>query len=111
MATSADLDIVEGTQRPAGATVDPEKDRSVEKTEPPHYADDAESLSGPNGEVYPTAEETETLRHVHGKVNWLIYTIGIIEMAERFAYYGTTAVCRSYLSIPPKTPVALVRPS
>jgi POT family proton-dependent oligopeptide transporter len=68
-------------------------------------------LSGPNGEVYPTAEETETLRHVHGKVNWLIYTIGIVEMAERFAYYGTTAVCRSCLSIPLKAPVTSVPPS
>lgn len=25
----------------------------------------------------------------------MIYVIGIVEMCERFAYYGTTAVCMS----------------
>lgn len=55
---------------------------------------DSDSLRGPNGEIYPTDEEMDTLRRVHGKVNWLIYTIGIVEMVERFAYYGTTAVCQ-----------------
>ena len=49
---------------------------------------------GPNGEQYPTDEDWTTLRRVYGKVNWMIYIIGIVEMCERFAYYGTTAVCR-----------------
>ena len=48
---------------------------------------------GPNGEQYPTEEDWATLRRVYGKVNWMIYIIGIVEMCERFAYYGTTAVC------------------
>jgi POT family proton-dependent oligopeptide transporter len=50
-------------------------------------------LVGPNGEQYPTEEDWTTLRRVYGKVNWMIYIIGIVEMCERFAYYGTTAVC------------------
>lgn len=50
-------------------------------------------LIGPNGEQYPSEEEWRTLRRVYGKVNWMIYIIGIVEMCERFAYYGTTAVC------------------
>lgn len=62
-------------------------------TVPKYESGDADSLTGPNGEVYPTDEEMGTLRRVHGKVSWLIYTIGIVEMVERFAYYGTTAVC------------------
>lgn len=45
--------------------------------------------------VYPTDEELETLRRVHGKVDWVIYSIGVVELVERFAYYGTTAVCMS----------------
>jgi POT family proton-dependent oligopeptide transporter len=52
-------------------------------------------LLGPNGEQYPTEEEWGTLRRVYGKVSWMIYIIGIVEMCERFAYYGTTAVCKS----------------
>ena len=52
-----------------------------------------EKLVGPNGEQYPTVQDWSTLRRVYGKVNWMIYIIGIVEMCERFAYYGTTAVC------------------
>lgn len=54
----------------------------------------SEELIGPNGEQYPTEEDWATLRRVYGKVNWMIYVIGIVEMCERFAYYGTTAVCK-----------------
>lgn len=50
-------------------------------------------IRGPNGEEYPTAEELKTLRRVKGRINWIIYTIAFIELCERFAYYGTTAVC------------------
>lgn len=52
-----------------------------------------EERVGPNGEQYPTKEEFETLPHVVGKVNWIIYSIAFIELCERFGYYGTTAVC------------------
>lgn len=50
-------------------------------------------LRGPNGEIYPTAEELLTLRPVRGKIEWIIYTIAIVEMVERFSYYGTTTIC------------------
>jgi len=60
-------------------------------------ADDAREdiLRGPNGEIYPTAEELRTLRLVRGKIEWIIYTIAIVEMVERFSYYGTTTICKS----------------
>ena len=48
----------------------------------------------------PTDEELQTLRRVAGKVPWTAYTIGIVELCERFSYYGTTAVC---MSTPRKT--------
>jgi POT family proton-dependent oligopeptide transporter len=54
-----------------------------------------EVLVGPNGEQYPTSEELKTLRRTHGHVPWLLYTIAFVELCERFAYYGTTVVCRS----------------
>ncbi|KAH8728577.1 peptide transporter PTR2-A [Phaeosphaeriaceae sp. PMI808] len=40
-------------------------------------------LLGPNGEQYPSEEEWKTLRRVYGKVDWMIYIIGIVEMCER----------------------------
>lgn len=55
--------------------------------------DDLAVLRGPNGEEYPTAEELQTLERVQGPITWIIYTIAFIELCERFAYYGTTAVC------------------
>ncbi|KAI1412806.1 POT family protein [Hypoxylon sp. FL1857] len=57
-------------------------------------------LRGPNGEEYPTKEELDTLRRVKGPINWIIYTIAFIELCERFAYYGTTAVFVNFISQP-----------
>ncbi|XXH01317.1 hypothetical protein Hte_007674 [Hypoxylon texense] len=57
-------------------------------------------LRGPNGEEYPTKKELETLRRIKGRINWIIYTIAFIELCERFAYYGTTAVFVNFISQP-----------
>jgi proton-dependent oligopeptide transporter, POT family len=35
-------------------------------------------LVGPNGEQYPTKEELQTLRRVHGTTSWVLYTIGSV---------------------------------
>ena len=78
--------------------------RSTGEKTAPVAPDDAEEvgrivesdiLRGPNGEIYPTAEELLTLRPVRGKIEWIIYTIAIVEMVERFSYYGTTTICKS----------------
>jgi len=59
-------------------------------------SDDVEGpLRGPNGEEYPTKRDLETLRRIKGHISPIIYTIAFIELCERFAYYGTTAVCMS----------------
>ena len=42
----------------------------------------------------PTVEELHTLRRVTGAVPWQAYTVALIEMFERFSYYGTTVVCK-----------------
>ncbi|KAI0381485.1 POT family protein [Hypomontagnella monticulosa] len=57
-------------------------------------------IRGPNGEEYPTEDELKTLRRVKGRINWIIYTIAFIELCERFAYYGTTAVFVNFISQP-----------
>lgn len=63
-------------------------------------ANDSSALRGPNGEEYPTAEELNTLERVKGPITWIIYTIAFIELCERFAYYGTTAVFVNFISEP-----------
>lgn len=63
-------------------------------------SDTDEALRGPNGEEYPSKEDLKTLRRVKGHISSIIYTIAFIELCERFAYYGTTAVC---MSSPPQS--------
>ncbi|KAI1504066.1 POT family protein [Biscogniauxia marginata] len=63
-------------------------------------SDTEDLLRGPNGEEYPTQSELETLRRVKGKINFIIYTIAFIELCERFAYYGTTAVFVNFIQQP-----------
>jgi len=88
MSSGAPLEIVDV----ATARVPDSKDEYVlEKRE--SLSSTKNDLVGPDGELYPTDEEWTSLRRVYGKVNWMIYIIGIVEMCERFAYYGTTAVC------------------
>jgi POT family proton-dependent oligopeptide transporter len=43
---------------------------------------------------YPTEEEFATLPRVPGFIPWTAWTVAIVEFAERFSYYGTTAVCK-----------------
>ncbi|KAM0335505.1 hypothetical protein ACHAQA_000553 [Verticillium albo-atrum] len=103
MSTAADLDLVEAARADYPAI---EKGMNTDKAPgykgevPQDLSSETNSLRGINGEVYPTDEEVDTLRHVHGKVDWLIYSIGVVEMVERFAYYGTTAVFVNFISYP-----------
>ncbi|KAF2963446.1 hypothetical protein GQX73_g10118 [Xylaria multiplex] len=59
-----------------------------------------EPLRGPNGEEYPSKRDLETLRRVKGRISPIIYTIAFIELCERFAYYGTTAVFVNFIQQP-----------
>lgn len=49
-------------------------------------------------EEVPTDEELHTLRRVADKIPWKVYTIAFVELCERFSYYGTTIVCKSFTS-------------
>jgi POT family proton-dependent oligopeptide transporter len=40
----------------------------------------------------PTKEEIDTLRRIPGYIPWICFTVAFVELCERFAYYGTTAV-------------------
>ncbi|MCJ1477219.1 hypothetical protein MMC13_005890 [Lambiella insularis] len=39
---------------------------------------------------HPTDEELNTLRRVSDSIPWPAYTIAVVELVERFSYYGTT---------------------
>jgi POT family proton-dependent oligopeptide transporter len=96
MSSGAPFEIVDVAMAHVPVTSkDSKKEQIYEKRE--SLGSGKEDLIGPNGEQYPTDEEWTTLRRVYGKVSWMIYIIGIVEMCERFAYYGTTAVCKGLL--------------
>lgn len=44
---------------------------------------------------FPTEEEFATLPRVPGTIPWTAWTVAFVEFAERFSYYGTTAVCKN----------------
>ncbi|KAH7089281.1 POT family-domain-containing protein [Paraphoma chrysanthemicola] len=99
MSSGAALDIVDvATAHVPGVEKGVRDETIYEKRESLSSTKDA--LIGPNGEQLPNADDWATLRRVYGKVNWMIYIIGIVEMCERFAYYGTTAVFVNFIQRP-----------
>ncbi|KAF9269554.1 PTR2-domain-containing protein [Marasmius fiardii PR-910] len=55
------------------------------------------------GLEFPTEEERQTLRRVSDTLPWNAFLIAIVEMAERFSYYGCTVVFTNFIqqSLPP----------
>ncbi|KAI6115482.1 POT family-domain-containing protein [Pisolithus croceorrhizus] len=52
------------------------------------------------GLEFPTAEELTTLRRVSDAIPWTAYMIAVVELAERFSYYGASAVFVNYIQQP-----------
>lgn len=63
-----------------------------------HVEDDAPSGPDSDDDTAPTEEELATLRRVPGRIPWICFTVAFVELCERFAYYGTTAV-RKFIHI------------
>lgn len=45
----------------------------------------------------PTEEERLTLRHVPDKLPWSAFLVAIIELCERFTYYGLSGPFQNYI--------------
>ena len=54
------------------------------------------SLSSFEGDE-PTEEEKTTLRHVADKLPWSTFLVAIVELAERFTYYGISGPFQNYI--------------
>ncbi|KAF2842894.1 MFS peptide transporter [Patellaria atrata CBS 101060] len=54
------------------------------------------SIAGTDDTI-PTEEELIALRRVPGRIPWLAFTVAFVELCERFAYYGTTAVLVNFI--------------
>ncbi|KAI5449286.1 hypothetical protein NCC49_005148 [Naganishia albida] len=51
-------------------------------------------------DVYPTEEEAATLSRVPDRVPLESYLVAIVELGERFSYYGTTVVFTNFIQRP-----------
>ena len=60
--------------------------------------------SGPssfsNGQEEPTEEELRTLVRVADKLPWSAWLVAVIELCERFAYYGLSGPFQNYIQNP-----------
>ena len=69
-----------------------------EKTEFPEASEKALSTT-PDGEE-PNAEETATLRHVAEHLPISAWLVAIVELCERFTYYGMSGMFQNYVDRP-----------
>lgn len=81
----------------------------------PAYGDeepgDSSSLASLDGDE-PTDEEKATLRHVSDKLPWSTFLVAVVEVCERFTYYGLSGPFQNYIQRPygKSTPGALGMP-
>ena len=57
---------------------------------------DEDDIQNENGRE-PTEEELSTLRHVSERIPFTCWLIAIVELAERFSYYGLSAPFQNYM--------------
>ncbi|TFK37850.1 POT family-domain-containing protein [Crucibulum laeve] len=53
-----------------------------------------------DGLEFPTDEERATLRRVADKIPWAAYLIAVVELAERFSFYGSSVVFTNFIQQP-----------
>ncbi|KAK1144977.1 peptide transporter ptr2 [Aspergillus melleus] len=82
------------------------RDQEVEITQPhpvvdEKYADANEKPLGstPDGEE-PTDDESRTLRHVAENLPISAWLVAIVELSERFTYYGMSGLFQNYVNLP-----------
>jgi POT family proton-dependent oligopeptide transporter len=91
MATKASLEITKGATVLDPIPLDTSESNSIKN--------DDDLLLGPS----PTEEEWATLPRVAGRIPWTAWTVAFVEFAERFSYYGTSAVFVNFIQkkLPP----------
>lgn len=88
---------VKGTGMPTPTL---EKQIAMENKEPfPAHLVDSDDDDG-TGLIKPSEEDLQTLRRVPAKLPWIAFTVAFVELCERFAYYGTTAVMVNFIQQP-----------
>lgn len=76
-----------------------EKQIAMENKEPfpPQLQDDSDD---DDDLIKPSEEDLDSLRRVPAPLPWIAFTVAFVELCERFAYYGTTAVMVNFIQQP-----------
>ncbi|KAJ7610400.1 peptide transporter PTR2A [Roridomyces roridus] len=61
--------------------------------------DDLDSHEDDEG-IPPTEEQLQKLRRIPDRLPWTAYLIALIELAERFSFYGSTVVFTNFIQFP-----------
>jgi POT family proton-dependent oligopeptide transporter len=61
---------------------------------------DFEEMIHEDGSEYPTTEEIATLRHVPFTLPVRTWLVCVIELCERFCYFGVSGIFNNYISNP-----------
>jgi POT family proton-dependent oligopeptide transporter len=54
-------------------------------------------------DALPPGVETSTLRRVPDRIPWVVLLILIVELGERFTYFGLSAPIQNYIKYVPQT--------
>ena len=71
----------------------------VKVVEPIAGPADSGSRESQDGEE-PTEEEMQILEKVAGRIPWSAFLVAIVELAERFTYYGVNGPFQNYMQHP-----------
>lgn len=77
------------------------KETTPEETKVASLDQYAESSIEDDEGRFPTDEELKTLRHVSEKIPLRCWLVAIVELAERFSYYGLSAPFQNYMQNSP----------
>lgn len=85
------------TARPEAAAVPAYEKAALENSSPsPSVAVEDDGFGG----ELPTEEEKKTLRRVGDKVPKAAFLVAIVELCERFTYYGASGLFQNYIQRP-----------
>ncbi|KAF9456670.1 peptide transporter PTR2A [Collybia nuda] len=92
------MDSVNNDRRPSSEVqvYSSEKAHSSEENDSLQYVPDGIH----DGLEFPTEEERRTLRRVADKIPWNAYLIAVVELAERFSFYGSSVVFTNFIQQP-----------
>ena len=95
-----ELTALAGESSQDGRVVSPPDEMDRHEVEEDYLAEDKPLMAEGTGDddfLLPTEEELKTLPRVADKIPWRVYTVGFVELCERFSYYGSIILFQNFV--------------